>query len=436
MDRSIRWRLSAMMFLQYAIWGAWAPFLWTYLVDKNTGLGMTDGQAGIVFGMLALACILAPFTGGQIADRWVSTEKFLGVVHLGGAVVLFFLARAHGFANVSALMALYCLLYAPTLALTNSIGFRNIEDQKVFGQIRVLGTIGWICAAFMLTLVRSKGFPIPALAEVAPERFIPAIAFNAVPVGMSDCLMLAGVLSVIMGFLCFFLPHTPPAKEDAADPWAFREAFVMLKNKNFLIFMLIAFVVTTELQFYYGPTEQFLQTALKIKPAVTPMVLAVAQAAEFFAMAFVLGYALRKWGVRKTMALGTIAWPLRYIVFALAPLGAVEVMKPIVIASLMFHGLGYTFFFVASQIYVDMVSPKDIRASTQSLLALVTLGIGTWLGAQFTGFIKGYFNPVANVANWTPFFLVPCVLTVLCAIAFLLFFRDTKADAKVDETPA
>lgn len=410
MNWSVRWRLSVMMFLQYAIWGAWAPFLWTYLVDKKTGLAMTDGQAGIVFGMLALACILAPFTGGQIADRWVSTEKFLGVVHLAGGVVLFYLAKAHGFANVSALMALYCLLYAPTLALTNSIGFHHIGDQKVFGQIRVLGTIGWICAAFILSGWRTL--------HIFP--------------GFADCLMLPAILSVIMGLFCFFLPHTPPAKDKAADPLAFREAFVLLKNKNFLVFMMIAFVVTTELQFYYGPTDQFLQLAMKIPGTLTPMVLAVAQAAEFFAMAFLLSYALKNWGVRKTMAIGTIAWPMRYVIFALAPLGPLAVMKPLVIASLMFHGLGYTFFFVASQVYVDMVSPKDIRASTQSLLALVTLGVGTWLGVQFTGFIKDYFHPATNVHNWTPFFLVPCALTVACAIAFLLFFRDVKAEAKVE----
>ena len=129
MNWSIRWRLSLMMFLQYAIWGAWAPFLWKYLVDS---LGMSGAQAGIVFGMLALACILAPFTGGQIADRWVSTEKFLGVVHLGSGVVLYFLAKATGFTQVTTLMGIYCLLYAPTLALTNSIAFTHIEDQRIF----------------------------------------------------------------------------------------------------------------------------------------------------------------------------------------------------------------------------------------------------------------------------------------------------------------
>lgn len=416
MTTSVKVRLGAMMFLQYAIWGAWAPFLWAYLVDTKTGLGMTDPQAGFIFGLLALACILAPFTGGQIADRWVATEKYLGVVQLAGGVVLIFLARAHGFAQVTLLMALYCLLYAPTLALTNSVGFHHIGDQKVFGRIRVFGTIGWICAGFALAAWRSIG----------------------VPPGIADCLMLAGVFSLIMGVFSFFLPHTPPAKDEAADPLAFREAFVLLKNRNFLVFMLIAFVVTTELQFYYGPTEEFLKSAaVQIPAKFTPIVLAVAQAAEMFAMAFALRWALKNWGVRKTLAVGTIVWPMRYIVFALAPLGPLEVMRPLVIASLTLHGLGYTFFFVASQVYVDMVAPKDIRASAQSLLALVTLGVGTWLGSQFTGIIKGIFQPANNVHAWTGFFLVPCALTTLCAVAFLLFFKDeTAGKALVEEAEA
>lgn len=406
MSWSVKWRVSAMMFLQYAIWGAWAPFLWTYLADSQK---IPAAQVGFIFGLLALACILAPFTGGQIADRWVPTQKFLGVAHLIGGICLVQAARAHGFMPVTLWMGGFALVYAPTLALTNSLGFHHIGDEKTFGKIRVWGTIGWICAAFMLTGWRYLGLAA----------------------GVADCLMLSGVLSLIMGVFCFFLPHTPPAKDNAADPWAFREAFVLLKNKNFFIFMAIAFVVTTELQFYYGPTEAFLKQVLLIPGDKTPMVLAVAQMAEIIAMAFVLRHALRNWGVRKTLAIGTIVWPMRYIVFALAPYGPLAVMKPLVIASLTLHGLGYTFFFVASQIYVDMVAPNDIRASAQSLLALVTLGVGTWLGSQFTGFIMGYFHPATNNLNWTPFFMVPCALTVLCAIAFLLFFRDVKAEAKV-----
>ena len=217
---------------------------------------------------------------------------------MGGALMIA-ASRAHGFGNMVLLMGLYSLLYAPTLALTNSLGFHHIRDEKKFGTIRVWGTIGWICAAFLLSAWRSAG----------------------VPHGVADCLMLSGVMSLAMGIYCFFLPHTPPAKEVAADPLAFREAFVLLKNSNFLIFMIIAFVVTTELQFYYGPTAGFLESAMKIPFAKIPMTMAVAQAAEIIAMWLLLPVALKRWGVRKTLALGVIAWPLRYVVFALGPVG-------------------------------------------------------------------------------------------------------------------
>ncbi len=416
MGFGLRFRLSAMMFLQYAIWGAWSPFMWRTLTAASDagGLGMTDMQAGWIFGLLWLACILAPFTGGQIADRWVPTQRFLGVAQLAGGVLLIMAAKASTFGSMNWLMAGYSLLYAPTLALTNSLAFHHLGDQKDFGRIRVWGTIGWICAGLLLGVWRQIG----------------------VPAGVADCLMLAAVFSLIMGVFSFFLPHTPPARDKAADPFAFRKAFVLLKNTNFLVFMLIAFVVTTELQFYYGPTEQFLEQGLSINAKYTPWIMPVAQAAEIVAMAFILPIVLRKWGLRKTLALGVIAWPLRYVVFALAQYGPLEIMRPIVIASLTLHGLGYTFFFVASQIFVDMVASKDIRASAQSLLTLVTLGFGNWLGTQFTGIIKNYLRPQDNVANWTQFFLVPCALTVLCAIAFLLFFKDPEKQAAAEAAPA
>ncbi len=312
------------------------------------------------------------------------------------------------------LMGLYSLLYAPTLALTNSLAFHHLRSEKEFGGIRVWGTIGWICAGLTLTLWRKLG----------------------VPPGIADSLMLASIVSLVMGVYCLFLPHTPPAKDVAVDPLAFRKAFVLLKNSNFLVFMIIAFVVTTELQFYYGPTAQFLEEALLIPHANVPMTMTVAQIAEIIAMAFLLHFALRRWGVRKTLALGVIAWPLRYLVFAAAPLGPVEVMRPLVIASLTLHGLGYTFFFVVSQIFVDMVASKDIRASAQSLLTLVTLGVGNWLGTQFTGFIMNVFDPASNVKAWTQVFLVPCALTILCAIAFLTLFKDPEKETQPEREAA
>ena len=408
MKFGLRFRLSAMMFLQYAIWGAWAPVLWPYLTAaKPTGLGMADTQAALIFTLLPLANILAPFIGGQIADRLMPTQIFLGIVQLLGGAFLILASKAQGFSNMMMLLAVYSLLYAPTLALTNSLAFHHMKDEKDFGAIRVFGTIGWIVAGLALTYWRTAGL-MP---------------------GVADCLMLAGIFSLIMGVFAFFLPHTPPSKDEAADPWAFREAFVLLKNPNFFVFMAIAFVVTTELQFYYGPTGGFLQNALKIDYAKIPAVMSVAQIAEILAMAAFLPIALRKLGVRKTLAIGVIAWPLRYIVFAAAPYGPIEIMRPAVIASLTLHGLGYAFFFVASQVFVDMVAPKDIRASAQSLLSFFTLGVGTVLGTLFTGYIMNAFNPAADVTNWTKVFLVPCALTVTCAIAFLLFFKDPEKAA-------
>lgn len=404
----LRFRLSVMMFLEYAVWGAWAPVLWPYMTaPKPNGLGLTDPQAALIFGLLPLACILAPFTGGQIADRWVPTQWFLGVAHLIGGIMLLVASKTQGFGNLMVVFALYCLFFAPTLALTNSLAFHHLKSEKQFGTIRVWGTIGWIVAGWALTVWRNIG----------------------VPVGVGDCLALAGLFGIIMGFFCFMLPHTPPAKEEAADPLAFREAFVLLKNRNFLVFMTIAFVVTTELQFYYGPTGGFLENALKIKHEYIPATMSVAQIAEIIAMAVFLQLALRTIGLRKTLAIGVIAWPLRYIVFAAAPYGPLHIMRPAVIASLTLHGLGYAFFFVASQIFVDMVAPRDIRASAQSLLTLVTLGIGTWLGAQFTGYIMKVFNPSVDVHNWTKVFLVPCALTIACAIAFLVLFKDPEKEA-------
>ncbi len=404
-------RLSIMMFLQYAIWGAWAPVLWPYLTDK---LGMTNPQAAVIFSLLPLAQILAPFTGGQIADRLMPTQIFLGIVQLIGGAFLILASKAQGFGNMVLMLAIFSVVYAPTLALTNSLAFHHMTDEKSFGYVRVAGTIGWIVAGGALWLWRTY--------HVMPQ--------------VADCLMLAGIFSVIMGIYAFTLPHTPPSKEKAADPLAFREAFVLLKNPNFLVFMAIAFVVTTELQFYYGPTGGFLEKALGVPFAKIPITMAVAQVAEILAMAALLPLALRRLGVRKTLAIGVIAWPLRYIVFAWAPHGAIEIARPAVIASLTLHGLGYAFFFVASQVFVDMVAPKDIRASAQSLLSFFTLGVGTVLGTYFTGYIMKVFNPATDVMNWTKVFLVPCALTVTCALAFLIFFKDPEKAGKPAPEPA
>jgi nucleoside transporter len=389
-------RLGAMMFLQYAIWGAWAPVLSSYLI---TDLGFSGGQVGWIYALLPLATIIAPFIGGQVADRYFASERVIGFLSVSGGLVLVAVSRTTDFRVMAGLMLLYSLLYAPTLALTNSIAMINLKDsEEEFGRIRVWGTLGWIAAGLMLTGWRRLG------------------EGGVLPLVPGDTLLLGGLLSIVLGIQSFTLPHTPP-KREGVNPWAFAESLKMLRSRDFAIFVGITFVVATELEFYYILTAPFLQGPIGVSGANIPAVMTIGQLAEIFVMAFFLSRALKRYGMRRTLAIGVVAWPIRYVIFAIGSPGW------LVIASLALHGFCYVFFFVAAFIYVDKVAPPDIRASAQSLIAIVSLGLGRFLGSLFAGGIRDFFT-AGDVTNWTAVFLVPCALTTLCAVAFLVFFRE------------
>ncbi|MBE3096292.1 MAG: MFS transporter [Planctomycetes bacterium] len=467
----VRFRLSTMMFLQYALWGAWGTVGFIYFSRK---LGFTIGETNFLFMLMPLACIVAPFIGGQIADRWFPTQYFLAFCHLASGVLLFFMARASDVGTMTTLMGAFTLLYAPTLALTNSLAFHHLKDpDRQFSGLRVWGTIGWIAAGVILTLWRLLSDPA-ALGEYAKEvgrseswaQQVPVLgaafrgivdglvslsAYVQLPVVSGDLFYLAGAFAILLGLFCLVLPSTPPSKK-GVNPLAFLEALKLLKDRNFSIFLVIAFIVTTELQFYYIPTSGFLED-IGIKVANVSAVMTVAQVAEIVVLAFLLPPAIKRIGLRWTLALGVIAWPLRYIIFAIG--------EPtwLVVAALSFHGFGYAFFFVASQIYVNNVAHSDIRASAQSLLTLVTVGIGMALGAQILTFIQtacttgplpgdvySWMVPVYDylrhlvgtdvgtkvAVNWTYLFLVPCGLTAACALAYLVLFRPPEKQLKAE----
>lgn len=387
-----------MMFLQYAIWGAWYPVLSTYM--EHT-LGFSGTQTGFIYSLLPLATIISPFVGGQIADRYFSAQKVIGVLQLLGGILLFFISSVTEYSTMMWMMLLYCLLYAPTLSLTNSVAFINLDNaEKDFGPIRVGGTFGWIAAGILLS-----GWRV-----VSQSGGAPAV--------QGDTLILGGIVSLIMGVHSFTLPDTPP-KKSGASPWAFLEAFGMLKDKNFAIFMIISFVVSTELMFYYILTAPFLVSdKIGIPDTTVAGVMVIAQVAEIFVMAFLLPLVLPRMGIRKTMIIGIIAWPLRYIIFA------VGTPPWLVIASLALHGFCYVFFFTVSFIYVDTVAPKDIRNSAQSLITVIILGVGNYLGSLFAGWVWDLFRDDAGATNWPGVFAVPVALTILCALAFLTLFKE------------
>ena len=391
-------RLSAMMFLQFAVWGAWSPVLAARLLGP---LKMSGKQTGWIYGTLFLAAIVSPLVGGLVADRWVNTEYFLVGAHLLGAVLLFLAAKQTTFKGLFIVMGLYALCYAPTLALVPSLMFHHL--RKAFpnatwatiagesGKIYIWAPIAWTLVGWLLTGLR----------RLSKE-----------PGDGSDCLKMAGALSVLMAVACFFLPATPPAKGDVLP---FIKAFRLLGDPNFLIFLIVSFVVFTQLQFYFLGTAQYLGD-LGVQSKNVPAAMAIAQAAQAAATWFALSLILGKVGFPAALAAGALAWTAMYIIYAIGR------PKALVVASMALHGIAYVLFVVIGQIYVDNAASPDIRASAQALLAVATMGLGLFLGAQFAGRVMDRFREEGKF-QWRPIFLVPCSLVLAAAIVLAAFFK-------------
>ena len=389
MDTKLYFLLSVMMFLEFAIWGAWSPVLAARLFGP---LKMTGKQTGWIYGTIPLACIISPLIAGQIADRWINTEWFLAGAHLIGGVLLFVAARKKTFSSLFVVMGLYALAYAPTLGLVPALMFSKMNDPDTQApNIYIWAPVAWVLVGWFLTGIRRlKGTG-----------------------DGSDCLVMAGILSLVMGVFCFFLPHTPPPGA-AGDVLPFVEAFEMLGDTNFLIFMIVSFVVTAQLQFYFLGTAQFLGD-IGIQSKNVPAAMTIAQAAQCLATFFVFGYLL-KVGIRPTLAIGAACWLFMYLLYS------VERPRWLVISSQSLHGLAYVFFILGGQVYVNKVAPETIRSSAQALLLVITIGFGLFVGTQFTGVVMDHFKKDGKF-QWRPIFLVPCALTALGAIAIALLFK-------------
>ncbi len=386
-------RLSAMMFLQFAVWGAWSPVLAARLLGP---LKMSGKQTGWIYGTIYLGAIISPLIAGQVADRWIATEWFLAAAHLVGGVLLLVAAGRRTFWPLFAVMCLYALAFAPTLALVNSLMFSHLTNPaaQAFG-VMVWGVIAWVLVGWLLSAWRR--------AKGAGDG--------------SDCLVLAGILSLVMAVYCLTLPHTPPpGAPDSALP--FVKALGMLREPHFLIFMVVAFVAATQLQFYFLGTAQYLGD-LGVEARNVPAVMTIAQAAQVLASVFMAVWGakvLGALGFRWTFAGGLTMWLLMY--------GAYSLTQPrgLVIASQALHGIAYAFFINVGFIYVNQAAPKDIVGSAQALLTVVLYGFGLFLGTQFTGVVMDKFSAEGKF-RWRPIFLVPCVLTLACAIVLAALFR-------------
>lgn len=353
----LRVRLSLMMLLQFAVWGAWFVVLGNYLEH----LKLSKTQVGTMYSLMPLGAILSTMFVGQLADRYLASEKLMAILHIAGAGLLWWVAQiqdASQYPMMLVAMGLYALAYNPTLALANSIAFAHVPDgARDFPGIRVLGTIGWIVVNLVVGQVLSTA-----------ER--PAYHTNTP-------LLLGAGLSLVLGIFSLTLPHTPPTGKPG-EGMPFLKAFGLLRDRSFAVFFGVSFVITIVLSFYYSFTGQFLEQGQGVKDVASTM--SIGQMTEMLLLPF-LPWFLRRFGMKQVLALGMLAWGIRYAFFALGAPYA------LVLLGVALHGICFDFFFAAGFIHVDNTAPRGIRASGQALFGFLTYGAGMYLGALASGWI-------------------------------------------------
>lgn len=422
----LKLRLSIMMFLQYAIWGAWLPLLWSFLMDYRK---FAASQIGDMFAVGAVGAIVAPFIAGQIADRYFSTERYLGVSHLIGAVLVWMLAQATGYWEFLGLSLAYSLVYSPTLPLTNSLSFHHLTDRdRDFGKVRAWGTVGWIAVGIGIgQWLLHRHTP----ADASVEQVLAAQA-----AGKADAFKLSAILGVIMGLYCFTLPHTPPAKEKKTN--AAFAAMGAVKRQPLLMLFLLAVPVSCIHQFYFVHTAGFLgrfqsTMASRINDIVGVGgggLMTVGQMAEFLVLAAMP--LMAKSLSRKTLlAIGLLAYASRMALFAyVGPISAATGIAEVavLITGVALHGLCFGCFIFVSFMIVDEETSGDIRASAQSLYNLVIIGVGTIVGSKIAGMVSDWASAGGSQpTDYTRLFSVPMWGALACLAILLVAYPYRKA---------
>ena len=396
MNSKIKLQLSSMMFLEFFIWGGWFVTMGTFLSQSFNASGSQLAQA---YETQSIGAIIAPFIIGLIADRYFSAQKILGFLHLSGAILLYLAGNSGNFVSFYPFILLYMILYMPTLALVNSVAFRQMKDpSKEFPPIRVFGTVGWIIAGLIIGYL---GWESKKL--------------------LQNTFYVTASASLILGLFSFILPNTPPTA-DKGDYSISKilglDALSLLKDKKYLIFFISSILICIPLAFYYQHANQFLNE-IGMPKAAAVMTLGQISEALFILL---LPIFLRRYGIKTTLIVGMAAWVLRYLLFAYGDVGQGTWM---LIFGVILHGICYDFFFVSGQIYTDFKAGEQFKSSAQGLITLATYGLGMLIGFRIAGAITDlYANNSGH--DWTQIWMLPSGFALFVLIFFIITFRDEK----------
>lgn len=407
MNSTTRFKLSFMMFLEFFIWGGWFVTLGTFL-DKN--LSASGPEIGSVFSTQSWGAIIAPFIIGLIADRYFNAEKILGVLHLIGAVLMYQMYNATDISAFYPYVFVYMVLYMPTLALVNSVSFNQMGDpEKEFANIRIWGTIGWILAGVLI----SYFFHWDAQEASANGA-------------LKNTFLMSAIASLSLGIFSFLLPKTPP-KNKSTEKIKVAEilgldALKLLKDKNFLIFFISSILICIPLAFYYQNANLFLSKIGMDNPTGK---MTIGQVSEvLFLLAIPVFF--KKFGFKKTILVGMLAWTVRYLLFAFGNAGELSFM---LILGIALHGICYDFFFVSGQIYTNSKAGDKFKSSAQGLITLATYGVGMLIGFIVAGQITEIYK-VNGVEDWKMIWSIPAGIAFVVFLLFSLLFNDkTKTES-------
>jgi len=414
MNFTTRFQLSLMMFLQFVVWGSWYGQLSKYLF----AIGFDGVQVGNIYATFSIAMIISPFLVGMLADRFFAAQKVLGVLNLIGAGLLFMLTQISNYDTFYWVMLMYCLTFAPTIALTSSISMRQMTSpEKEFPLIRLMGTLAWIAVT---NLIGFMGWG-----------------------DKSTILYISMVTAIVIGLYSFTLPNTPPTIKGPVSVGQIlgKDAFVLFKNRSFTIFFISSILICIPLSFYYLMGNPSITDAYKTafvaahpgealpKTFFVENKMSLGQASEVFFM-LLLPFAYRKLGIKWILILAIVSWLIRFLCFGYGNATSAEWMLYV---GILLHGICFDFFFVSGMIYSDQKAGAKIKSQAQGLISLATYGLGMYIGSIVAGYVQKMYTTGAGdtaITNWTNVWIVPAGISVVVLLLFLVLFNEKRKTLK------